>query len=181
MSETQLRRAQAGDAEAFTALVAPFEGLVYRHCLQMLQNEADAQDAAQEAMLRAYRSIGRFLGLSSVPTWLYRIAHNVCLDMRKRPRTRAEAASLEAMGDAGFDPPDTAPTPDAAYVQQAERARLQAAMARLPRDQQLLLTLRYGENMPYDALAEALHLNEGTVKSRLNRAKARLRSLMGDG
>ena len=70
MSETQLRRAQAGDAEAFTALVAPFEGLVYRHCLQMLQNPADAEDAAQEAMLRAYRSIRAFRADSTVATWL---------------------------------------------------------------------------------------------------------------
>lgn len=179
MSELLLRKARTGDAEAFTALCAPYEGLVYRHCLQMLKNEADAQDAAQEAMLRAYRAIGRFYGLSSVATWLYRIAHNVCLDMLKRPRVRAEAASLDALGEAGFDPPDDAPTPEEAYELQAERERLREAVARLPPDQQTLLSLRYGEGMSYEALAEALRLSTGTVKSRLSRAKDKLARLLG--
>jgi RNA polymerase sigma-70 factor (ECF subfamily) len=181
VSETLLGRAQAGDADAFTALCAPYEGLVYRHCLQMLKNEADAQDAAQEAMLRAYRSMGRFRGLSSVPTWLYRIAHNVCLDMLKSPRLRAHAASLEALGEAGFDLPDPAPTPEDAYAANAERERLLVAIHALPKAQQALLSLRYGEGMSYEALAEALHLSEGTVKSRLSRLRDKLHALLGGG
>ena len=181
MSETLLRRAQAGDADAFTSLCAPYEGLVYRHCLQMLKNEADAQDAAQEAMLRAYRAIGRFHGFSRVPTWLYRIAHNVCLDMLKSPRARAEAASLDALGDAGFDPPDGAPTPEDAYEQRVERERLAEAVARLPRSQQVLVALRYGDGLSYEALAEALHLSPGTVKSSLSRAKEKLRRFLEGG
>ena len=97
MADTLLERAQNGDADAFTALCAPYEAMVYRHCLQLLRNPQDAEDAAQEAMVRAYRAMGRFRGGSSIATWLFRIAHNVCLDVLKRPRTRRETASLEAL------------------------------------------------------------------------------------
>lgn len=180
MDETLISKAMQGDADAFGTLVGPYEGLVYRQCLLLLKNPADAQDAAQETMLRAYRAMPRFLGLSSVPTWLYRIAHNVCLDWLKRPRTRRENASLDGMAEAGFDPADPAPTPEDAYVQQSDRARLREALLRLPADWQALLLLRYGEGLSYEAIARALRLREGTVKSRLNRAKEKLHALMKD-
>ncbi len=178
MSQTQLNRARSGDAEAFTALCAPFEGMVYRHCLQLLNSQADAQDALQETMLRAYRSIGRFHGVSGVGTWLYRIAHNVCLDMLRSPRARAEAASLDALGEAGFDPADPAASPEERYLAQSEAQRLQTAIGSLPAAQQALLSLRYGDGLSYEALAEALRLSPGTVKSSLSRAKEKLRRLL---
>lgn len=181
MSETLLQQAQSGDADAFTALCAPYEGLVYRHCLQMLGNPADAQDAAQEAMLRAYRGLARFRGGSAVATWLYRIAHNVCLDMRKRGYRRMESTSLDGMAEAGREPADAAPNPEARYVQTGEQERLRAALTRLPREQQLMLGLRYGEGMPYDQLAATLRLSLGTVKSKLSRAKEKLRKILEDG
>ena len=70
----------------------------------MLGREADAQDAAQETMLRAYRAIPRFMGQSGIATWLYRIAHNTCLDMLKRPQRKREASSMEQLREAGFEP-----------------------------------------------------------------------------
>ncbi|MCE5342655.1 MAG: RNA polymerase sigma factor [Eubacteriales bacterium] len=178
MSETLIRKAKHGDADAFTALCAPLENMVYRHCLQLLGNPADAQDATQEAMLRAYRAMATFQGFSGVATWLYRIAHNVCLDFLKSPRTRRESASLEALQQTGFDPEDPNPTPEDAYLAQSERERLQSAVARLPDEQQALLSLRYGDGMSYDALAQTLGLNPGTVKSKLNRAKEKLKKLL---
>lgn len=178
MSELLLQQAQRGDADAFTALCAPYEGLVYRHCLQMLQNPADAEDAAQEAMLRAYRSIRAFRADSTVATWLYRIAHNVCLDLIKRPRNRREGVSLEALRDEGFEPADDAPTPESRYLAQSERERLQSAIDRLPAEQQALLSLRYGDGMSYEELSETLGVGLGTVKSKLNRAKEKLKGLI---
>lgn len=180
VSQTQLSRARNGDAEAFTALCAPFEGMVYRHCLHLLKTQADAQDALQETMLRAYRSIGRFHGVSSVGTWLYRIAHNVCLDMLRSPRAHAEAASLDALGEAGYDPADPSASPEERYLAQSEAERLRAAIGRLPAAQQALLSLRYGDGMSYEALAQALRLSPGTVKSSLSRAKDKLRGLLHD-
>lgn len=177
MSELLLRKARQGDPDAFTTLCAPFEGLVYRHCLQMLKNPSDAQDAAQEAMLRAWRAMPGFRAGSGVATWLFRIAHNVCLDWLRSPRNRA-GLSLEALRDEGYDPPDTNPDPESRYLTHSERERLDAAVARLPADQQTLLLLRYGDGLPYDQLSQALQLNPGTVKSRLNRVKEKLQRLL---
>ncbi|MEA4999626.1 MAG: sigma-70 family RNA polymerase sigma factor [Candidatus Limiplasma sp.] len=180
MADTLLERAQNGDADAFTALCAPYEAMVYRHCLQLLRNPQDAEDAAQEAMVRAYRAMGRFRGGSSIATWLFRIAHNVCLDVLKRPRTRRETASLEALGEAGFDPAAPEDDPEAAYLRQSDRERITQAIGRLPKEQQALLSLRYGQGMSYEELAGALRLGLGTVKSKLNRAKAKLKNLLGE-
>ena len=173
-----IRQARKGSAAAFEALAAPLEGLVYKLCLGMLHSPADAQDAAQEALLRAYRAMPRFRAESSFATWLYRIARNVCVDQLKSARVRNERSSLEALGEAGFEPPDDAPAPDARYERAARQEALRAAIRALPDEQQTLLALRYGEGYSYEQLAEALRLPEGTVKSRLNRAKDRLRALL---
>lgn len=173
-----LKRARSGDGDAFAELCAPFSGMVYRHCLQMLGRQADAQDAAQETMLRAYRAIPRFLGQSGVASWLYRIAHNTCLDMLKKPQRKREVSSMEQMREAGFEPRAAGDTPETAYEKKAEAQRLLAAIAKLPQDQQTLLNLRYGENYSYEELARATGLREGTVKSKLSRAKDRLQELL---
>jgi len=178
MTDRLIRQARSGNAEAFTALCAPLEGMVYRHCLQMLKNPADAQDAAQEAMLRAYRAMPRFLGASGVSTWLYRIAHNVCLDMLKRPQARRAPLSLDALAEAGQEPADRQDGPEARYLRRSDSERLNEALAGLPMEAQALLTLRYGDGMSYDRLAALLDIPEGTVKSRLNRAKEKLRALL---
>ena len=177
MDERLLRKAMQGDADAFGALCTPYEGMVYRHCLQMLRNPADAQDAAQEAMLRAYRAMPRFKGDSGIATWLYRIAHNACLDMLKRPLRKRESVSLDDMRESGYEPAADS-TPETRYLEQSEAARVRDALLQLPEDTQALLALRYGEGMAYDQLAAALKLNEGTVKSRLSRAKEKLRELL---
>ena len=180
MEASLIRKASQGDADAFGALVGPYEGLVYRHCLQMLKNQADAQDAAQETMLRAYRAMPRFLGLSGVATWLYRIAHNVCLDWLKRPRARREGVSLDALRDGGYDPADPRPSPEDRYLEASEQDRLRDAIFKLPAQQQALLSLRYGDGLSYEELAKALGLNVGTVKSRLSRAREHLQAQLSN-
>jgi RNA polymerase sigma-70 factor (ECF subfamily) len=152
--------------------------MVYRHCLQLMGQQADAQDAAQETMLRAFRAMPRFIGQSGIATWLYRIAHNTCLDMLKKPQRKRESSSMEQLREAGFEPQAPGDTPDVAYEKNAEAGRLSAAINRLPRDQQVLLNLRYGENYSYEELAKATGLRVGTVKSKLSRAKDRLQELM---
>ena len=178
MTDRQIRQARGGDADAFAALCAPLEGMVYRHCLLMLGNPADAQDAAQEAMLCAFRAMPRFMGASSVSTWLFRIAHNVCLDWLKRPQTRRAALSLNAMAEAGQEPPDPREEPESRYLRQSEQELLREALNHLSPENQALLTLRYGDQLSYEDLAGILSIPEGTVKSRLNRAKEKLRAFL---
>lgn len=159
------------NADEFERLCAPYSGMVYRHCLHMLRNPQEAEDAAQESMLRAFRAFGRFRN-DGVATWLYRIAHNTCLDILKSARVRRESLTLDDPERA--DPADPSPTPDEAYLHDADVGRMRSAVASLPREQQLLIGLFYGQQMGYAEIARATGLREGTVKSRLSRARAAL-------
>lgn len=157
-------------AQRFTEECEPYAPMVYRHCLHMLKRREEAEDAAQESMLRAYRAYQRYRG-DGVATWLFRIAHNTCLDILKSARYRREIQINEDAPEIVSD----APTPEDAYLADAAKAQLWAAVDALPPDQQTLLALFYGENMSYQELAAATGLPEGTVKSRLSRAKDALR------
>lgn len=176
MNVRLLRQAKRGDADAFIALCAPYEALVYRHCLQMLKHPADAQDAAQEAMLKAYRAIGAFEERSELATWLYKIAHNVSLDFLKKAFRQREGTSLDALRDKGYDPPGSGDSPEDAYLENSEQAALHEAIGSLPERQQMLLSLRYGDGLSYEQIAKAMRLSLGTVKSALSRAKEELRA-----
>ncbi len=172
-------RAGRPTADAFNELCAPYAAMVYRHCLQMLKNKHDAEDAAQEAMLRAFRAFPAFRG-AGVASWLFRIAHNTCLDILKSARRRRESVTLDERREAGMDFPDPGATPEDAYVRSSEDEALWRAVMTLPEEQQLLLSLFYAEGYSYAGLAQATGLREGTVKSRLSRAKAALRDRMSD-
>ena len=176
--ERLLNRARKGDGAAFESLCEPYAGMVYRHCLQMLGHPADAEDAAQETLLRAFRAFPRFMGQSGVATWLFRIAHNTCLDVLRRPVRKAETASLEQLREEGREPAAREDGPEEAYASRAEAERLWQAVGKLPREQQALISLRYGDHRSYAELARLTGLREGTVKSKLSRAKARLRELL---
>lgn len=157
-------------AQRFNQRCAPYAPMVYRHCLHMLKRREEAEDAAQESMLRAFRAYGEFKG-DRVTTWLFRIAHNTCLDVLKSARMQREVFFPENYAEME----DAAPDPEAVYLDNAAKDELWAAVEALPPEQQVLLSLYYGDGLSYAQLAQALGLNEGTVKSRLSRAKDALR------
>lgn len=157
-------------AQRFNERCAPYAPMVYRHCLHMLKRREEAEDAAQESMLRAFRAYGEFKG-DGVATWLFRIAHNTCLDVLKSARMQREVFFPEDYNEPG----DNAPNPEEIYLDKAAKDELWAAVDTLPPEQQALLSLYYGDGLSYAELARALGLNEGTVKSRLSRAKDALR------
>ena len=161
---------------SFEERCAPYAPMVYRHCLHMLKNPHQAEDAAQESMLRAFRAYGSFRG-SGVATWLYRIAHNTCLDIIKSAAYQRELNTLDDPSTA-FDPADDAATPEQRYVMDAENARLWDAVSQLSAEQQTLIALFYGEGLKYEEIAQATGLRTGTVKSRLSRAKDALKKIL---
>ena len=108
-----LKRAVRGDERAFEALIEPYADATYRLCLRMMGNEQDAADMAQEAFLRAWRSLSSYKGQSRFSTWLYRVTSNVCLDELRR-RRRGETESMQALEENGFEPVDPAETPEMA-------------------------------------------------------------------
>lgn len=163
-------------AGRFEALASDMERPIYLLCLRMTGSREDAQDCAQEALLRAYRAFGRFRGEANARTWLYRVARNVCIDFL---RARRQTVSLDSLREAGFDMPDEA-TPSAYMALDAadRKAALERAIALLPDDQREILILRDMQGLAYDEIGRVLRLPPGTVKSRLNRARERLRGII---
>lgn len=161
------------DAGSFEERCAPYAPMVYRHCLRMLRHPQEAEDAAQETMLRAFRAYGEFRG-EGVASWLYQIAHRVCLDVLKSARYRREHAVLDDPENP-YEAADPTHTPEERYLADSENRRLWDAVLTLTQEQQTLIALYYGESLTYEEMAEATGLRTGTVKSRLSRAKDALR------
>ena len=168
-----------GDLDAFNLLVEYYQRSVYNLCLRMLNSPQSAEDAAQDAFISAYRALGRFRG-SSFRAWLFRIAANACHDEQRR-RSSRPALSLDAPQGEGQLPIDVADPSLSldAHLQQLELGRvLQDALAGLPGDQRLAIVLCDVQGFDYAEIAEAMGVGLGTVKSRISRARARLRALL---
>ena len=163
----------AGDRDAFGRLVERHQRTVYRLCYRFAGNHEDASDLAQEVFIRAYRGVGRFKGDSSVATWLYRIAVNVCLNHRAAERPRADAIDPERHVDgSGADPAEA--------IHRRQRAeRVRAAIARLPRKQRATVILRVYHELPHEEIARVMGSSVGTVKANFFHALANLRKLVG--
>lgn len=177
MDELLLRRAQNGDPEAFEALMGSLESLVWRVCWHYTGSREDASDCGQETMIRIWRSLPSFRFDCAFESWVYRVAANCCLDFLRK-RKREAAASLEPMREQGFDPPDPSPGTEAQVVRGEEYALLRQAVAELPEEQRDALVLTQLEGKSYAEVSEILGVTEGTVKSRVNRARTRLKSIL---
>ncbi len=179
MDELLLRRAQRGDPEAFEQLIGPLEQLVWRVCWHYTGNREAAEDCGQEAMVRIWRSLESYRGDCALESWVYRIAANCCMDfLRKKKRDRS--VSMEPLREQGFDPADPTPGTEEQVVAKDDRQRLRETIAALPEDQREALILTQLEKVPYEEAARALGVSEGTVKSRVNRAKARLKEILSE-
>ena len=177
MDELLLRRAQSGDPEAFERLMEPLEQLVWRVCWHYTGNREAAEDCGQEAMIRIWRNLANYRGECALESWVYRLAANCCMDWLRKKK-RDWSVSMEPMVEQGFDPADDSPGTEEQVVAKDERQRLREAIALLPDDQREALILTQLEKVPYEEAARALGVSEGTVKSRVNRAKARLKEIL---
>lgn len=164
-------RPGASDApDAYEVLVRRYEAKVRRLCVSMLSDPAEADDAAQEIFLKAYRSLDRFRGASSFSTWLYRIAANHCRDcLRSRSREASESweALLEEQGDRIERLLSTPPAADTS----GEADLVRRVLAQLSPDHRLILVLREVEGLSYEELADTLHCTLDAVRGRLSRAR----------
>ena len=165
-----IQRIRAGDKEAYAFLVGKHQARIRGFCLWTLGNAAEADDAAQEVFIKAYRGLGGFRGDSGFSTWLHRIAVNHCRDLlRKRGRGVTESwdALREEQGEA-------AEALAAREEPAALRRGLQEVLAQLPEPYRVILVLREAEGMSYDEIAEFLGCSVDAVKARLKRARAEL-------
>ena len=179
--EKLLKKAQQGDADAFEQLVAPYEQKIYALCLRLLAHREDAQDAAQETMLRLYRALVSYRGEAQLGTFIYRVTANTCMDALRRRNVRA-CESLEALDDVGVVPVDDSPGPEETILRAEENERLSRAIDALSDEMRLPLVLREIHALSYEEVAQTLGLEMGTVKSRIHRAREKLaRMLSGEG
>ena len=181
MSEQELlEAAKNGDQTAFAQLVEANQTMVYNLAYRMTGSPEDAADLTQEAFLNAWRGLARFGGQSAFSTWLYRLTSNACIDFLRKEKKRV---SLSMTMDDGSEERQ-AELPDERYSPHRELERkeaadaLQAGLAALSPEHRQVLLLREQEGLSYAQIAQALELEEGTVKSRIARARISLRDFL---
>lgn len=171
----------AGDNNAFGALVEAYQDRVYNLALRMCGNADDAFDLSQEAFVRAWRGLSGFQQEAAFSSWLYRLTANVCLDWLRAKKRRPTVSLTKADDDgeeAQLEIADPGKSPEELLEAAEDRAALVKAMNELPVDYRQILTMRAINDMSYTEIAEALALPEGTVKSRLSRARLALRNIL---
>jgi RNA polymerase sigma-70 factor (ECF subfamily) len=174
--------AQQGDTTAFNQLVLQYQDLAYTVAYRIVSDPDAAADAAQEAFISAHRGLSRFRG-GSFRAWLMRIVTNACYDELRR-RKRRPQSPLEALyGDESMPSSsnDSQPESPEQHVERQELDQLlQGGIDLLPDDQRLVLVLSDVQDFNYQEVADILGVPKGTVKSRLHRARARLRDYLQD-
>lgn len=170
--ETLALSARMGDRQAFAHLVRRHQERVFGFLLRMLGARDEAMDLTQDTFLKAWNALPGWRPEARFTTWLFQIARNAALDLLRRHQ-RVEFISIDAAasGEAGFEPRDAAPLPEEQLADRQRIGLLERALGALPAEQREILLLRELEDMSYAEIAATLGINEGTVKSRLARAR----------
>ena len=181
MNEEQrwIAAARNGDQESFEKLVRLYEKRVFSLTSRMCRNSADAEEAAQEAFLAAWQALPAFRGDASFATWLYRLVSNACVDILWREgRHQAMAGPSLDDEESSPEPPDKSPSPHALAERAELRRQIEAGLAALPPEYRQVLILREIHQCTYDEIAQICSIDLGTVKSRINRGRKRLRKIL---
>jgi RNA polymerase sigma-70 factor (ECF subfamily) len=173
-----VERARGGDGTAYATLVRDHEETAFRIAYVICGNAADAEEAAQEAFVKAYRALGRFRTSEPFRPWVLAIVANEARN-RRRSAGRRAALALRAAGE-GRPSGETALSPEAALLAGERRERLLAALSGLAERDRTVIACRYLLELSEAETAAALGVRPGTVKSRLSRALDRLREEVGE-
>ena len=178
-----VRRVQAGETEAFEVLVEKYKRKTFRLAYGVLRDQEEALDVAQEAFVKAFRSLPKFKGDSAFYTWLFRITMNLALDRRRQRAARARALGAEDVPPEEWERTAVATdaSPDDEAASSERRARIARALQSLPEHHRSIIILSDIEGLSYREIAEVLAIPMGTVMSRLHNARKRLREVLGAG
>ena len=169
----------AGNSTAFGTLVRRYQDRLFNAVLRVVENSEDAADVVQDAFLNAYQSLNSFKGDSEFFTWLYRIAFNAAISLRrKRKAVVSLNGSTDEKGIAEPVDPSEYGRPGSALERSEEDGQLMAALGRLSAEHRVVLVLKDLESQKYEEIAEVLDVPIGTVRSRLHRARMELRDLL---
>ena len=181
MTEQELvHSAQKGDTSAFGQLVEAHQSKIYSLCYRMTGNAEDAADLTQEVFLSAWRSLSRFQEQSSFGTWVYRMATNASIDFLRREKRRQVLSMTmeEDSEERQAQVPDERYSPHRLLEQKEARQAVADALAALSPEHRQVLVLREMEGLSYHEIGQLLGLEEGTVKSRIARARLALRDFL---
>lgn len=168
--ETQLiAAAKAGNKEAFSELVEKYQKPVFSVCYRMLGTPTAAEDAAQEAFIRAYQALDRYDPERSFATWILSIASNYSIDQLRKKKVTI--LSMDSEKHAWLAPPDPGPSPEKVALVKEKNALVQAILADLTETDRAAVILQYWHDYSYEEIAETLDLSSSAVKSRLFRAR----------
>lgn len=168
-----VERARRGEVSAYEQIVERYREPVFRAAYLVTRSSADAEEAAQDAFVKAYRALGRFRSGAPLRPWLMRIAVN---ESRNRVRSAARRDTLAVRAAAERPPEGSDQSPEAALLAAERRHELLAAVERLREDDRLVISCRYFLGLSEAEAAQVLGWRMGTLKSRLSRALGRLRS-----
>lgn len=177
--------AQQGNIDAFAALVDRHKGRVHRTLYQVVGDELDAQDLAQELFLKLYRSLAGYRGEAAFTTWLHRLTLNLAFDWLRARKRRPLQVPLTPPPDRDDGPELDPASPDEGPEQQALRTerlqQLRKAISALPPDYRDVVTLHHIHHLSYQQISERTGAPVRTIETRLYRARALLRKMLGDG
>jgi RNA polymerase sigma-70 factor (ECF subfamily) len=187
VSELDLvKQCQTGDTQAFDQLVSRYRTRVFGMIYNMVRNEQDAWDLAQDSFVKAWKSIGRFRSQSSFYTWIYRIVMNVTIDWLRKKQVKGtgtefdDTVQLKEIDPASRTSPRAEALPHERMERGEIRSRIDDAIAQLSPEHRAVILMKETEDMQYHEIAEALGCSIGTVMSRLFYARKKLQSSLRD-
>ncbi len=181
-----IKRCQAGETAAFDELVTRYRTRIFGMIYNMVHNEQDAWDLAQDSFVKAWKSIGRFQGKSSFYTWMYRIVMNVTIDWLRKKQVKGggtefdDAVQLKEVDPASKTLPRAEAMPHEHMEHGEIRARIDKAISQLSPEHRAVVLMKETEDMQYHEIAESLGCSIGTVMSRLFYARKKLQNLLRD-
>lgn len=177
--KTLILKAMDGDSNAFSALICRVQNKAYSIAYRYMNSDSDARDVMQESFIKLYKNLGSFNFQSGFETWYFRILINCCLDELRKKKVR-ETYSLDDTAEEGQDSgpleiPGDDPTPEEELILKERQIMVRKAIDSLHEDHKIIIILRELEQLSYEEIGSTLDLDPGTVKSRLNRARQKLK------
>lgn len=171
MEEEQewIQKVLAGNKQAYAHIIDRYKNPLYGIILRMTKNPHDAQDLVQEAFIKVYEQLDKYKAQGSFSSWFYKVAINHCMDQFRKKKFKQSEVDEEKIQDHRH--------PEVIFLKQEKSRQLERLIATLPPDERMIILLRYGDELSYQEISEALDLSLANVRNKLHRAKKKMRKI----